>query len=331
LALVAPDEAAGIARPAKVRGKRVSKQVFVAAVFLTATVLGFWASRAHAADSQAWGLNLKAGASYDDHVVVEQIDTSAGAGDTIGNFELSAGYKFVNTKTDKFSIGYDFSQSVHAKLSSFDIQSHDLSLHGSTEIGAATLDGTYTFYHLFLGGRNLLDIHLANPGVLYRVMPRIFLRADYLFMDKSFLGVLNPRSATHHQPELEAFYFFDNPHAFVHAGADYQIENAKGLEFTYKGYSLKAGLQLPLDFISQGGKFTANYAYLHRNYDNITPAIGARRFEVRSTVKVGAEIPIVDTLALGVNYQFVDRHSDLPTANYKENIAGGTLGYALEK
>lgn len=290
--------------------------------------LYFLARPAFAADQpQSWWLNLKAGASYDDNVTVEQLDTKAGVGDSVGNFELSTGYKFLDSKTNKLSIAYDFSQSLHAKLSSFDIQSHDITLYGSTQIEGTTLDGTYAFYHLLLGDKNFLDIQMVDPGVLFSVAPQIFVRGDYLYMDKSFLGANAPRSAGHHQPEAELFYFFDQAHAYVLVGGDYQIENANGPEFTYKGYEMKTSVKVPFDFFTGDGVFTAGYTYLNRNYDNITPSIGARRFEHRSTVKLGIDVPVVDSLHFGVDYQFIDRNSNLPSANYTENVVGGALSY----
>lgn len=302
-------------------------RILAAAGSFLAAAMALGSSSASAEGTQPWWLDLKAGVAYDDNVTVEQLDTKAGIGDAVGNFELSTGYKFVDSKTDKFSVSYDFSQSLHAKLSDFDIQSHSLSLYGSTQFDGATVDGTYSYYHLLLAGRNFLDIHMLNPGVLYPVAPQIFVRGDYFYMYKSFLGADAPRSGSHHQPEAEMFYFFDQAHAYVLLGGDYQIETTNGPEFAYKGYELKAGLKMPFDFFSGEGEFTANYAYLNRNYDNITPSIGAKRFENRSTVKVGAEVPVVDRLAFALDYQFIDRHSNLPTANYTENVIGGTLGY----
>lgn len=299
----------------------------IAKFVVYATAFGLSMSAALATDEKPWSLQLKAGASYDDNVVIEQIDTKAGVGDSAANFALSAGYKFVDTKTDKLSIGYDFTQSLHSKLSAFDIQNHDLSISGSTELDGATLGATYTFYHLLLGGRNFLDLHMVNPSILVPVTSHVFVRGAYLYMYKSFLGVNSNRSASHHQPEAQVFYFFDESRAYVQAGGDYEIENANGPEFTYKGYALNTSLQLPLNVMSHDVKLTAGYTYLHRYYDNITPSIGAKRRETRSTVTAGLEIPLVNRFSFLLGDRYVDSISNLPTAKYTENVISGTLSY----
>ncbi|MDE1938434.1 MAG: hypothetical protein KGI68_05390 [Alphaproteobacteria bacterium] len=303
-----------------IRGTTAKFILFAAAFALSV-------SAAQAGDEKPWSLQLQAGTSYDDNVLIEQIDTTSGGGDVAANLALSAGYKLVDSKTDKLSIGYDFTQSLHGKLTAFDIQNHDLSISGSTQIDGTTLGASYSFYHLLLGGRSFLDLHLVNPSILIPVTPHIFVRGAYMYMYKSFLGSNSNRSASHHQPEGQVFYFFDDARAYLQAGGDYEIENANGPEFTYKGYALNTSLQLPLNVMSREGKLTASYTYLHRNYDNITPLIGAKRHETRSTFKVGAEVPLVEKLSFLLDYQHVDSNSNLPSAKYTENVISGALRY----
>ncbi len=288
--------------------------------------LGSTLSTAMAENESTWLTKLKVGASYDDNVVVEQLDTKPGRADMAALFGVSTEYRFVNSNTEKLSIGYDFSQSLHATVKAFDIQSHDVSFSNSTRVGKATIDMSYTFYHLLLGGRNLLDMQVTDPGILFPLTSQVFVRGAYLYMDKSFHDATG-RNASHHQPELDAFYFFDHARAYVLLGGDYEIENAKGAEFTYQGYALKASLQLPMNILSRAGKVTAAYTYLHRNYENITASIGTKRYELRSTIKIGAKIPIRDRLNLLLDYQYVDRKSNLPIANYTENVVDGALSY----
>ncbi|MBU6442955.1 MAG: DUF560 domain-containing protein [Alphaproteobacteria bacterium] len=283
---------------------------------------------AQAADTNPWSLGLKAGVTYDDNVVLQQTDIKTGIGDTSADFELNAGYKLIDTKTDSLSIGYDFSQNLHAKLKNFDIQNHNISIVGSTQFEGATLGASYTFYHLFLAGGNFLDLHALNPSVLVSVTPQIFVRAAYLYMGTSFLTpATKDRSASHHQPETQLFYFFDNSRAYVLVGANYQIENANSAEFSYKGYALTASLQLPIDLPVAGSKLTVGYTYLSRNYDAITPSIGVKRYERRSTVTAGVTVPLVDKLSATLDYKYMDRSSNLLTTNYSENVIGAALHY----
>lgn len=303
------------------------KRVAATKWIVFASAFGLIATSAFAKDDKPWSLNLKAGATYDDNIVIEQIDTATGVADTSADFELAAGYKLVDTKVSKLAVGYDFSQSLHSKLPAFDIQSHALSISGSMQTGGTTLSASYSFYHLFLGGRNFLDLHVVDPSVLIPVSSHVFVRGAYLYLNKSFLGTNGRRSASHHQPGLQAFYFFDQARAYVLAGADYEIEDASGPEFSYKGYALTARLQLPFEVLSRDATLKADYTYLHLNYDNITPSIGVKRFETRSTVRIGAVIPIAGGLSFLADYKYIDRNSNLLSTKYTENILSGALSY----
>lgn len=281
---------------------------------------------AMAQDSKPWSLGLKAGVSYDDNVTIQQLDVKSGIGDTIGNFEANAAYKLVDSQTNQLTLNYNFSQSLHKKLTNFDIQSHDIGFSGSTKVGGTTLGLSYSFYHLLLGGKRFLNMQVVSPSISGFIAPNVFLRGSYSYYDKQFHSVV-ARNASHHEPDITAFYFFNQSKSYVSLGGHYEIENTASPEFDYKGYALTAALQQPVAVGAREVKLNASYTYLHRNYNNITPSIGAKRYETRSTVAVSAEVPIVNRFSFIADYRYVDRQSNLSSANYKENVISGSLGY----
>ena len=281
---------------------------------------------ASAKDTKPWSLSIKAGIQYDDNVTVDQTDVTTGIGDTAAVFEASAGYKLIDEKSGSLEVGYDFSQSLHQDLSSFDIQNHGLSVSGSIDADGLTIGGMYTFYHLLLGGHRFLDMHMLSPSVAAFVTPQLYLRASYIFFDKSF-KTAPTRDATNHRPGVDAYYFFDDAKAFVSVGGHYEIENATGPEFDYNGYALVTSLQLPLEITQKPGKLKADYTYSKRNYSNVTPSIGVKRRENRSTFHAEADVPLIGGLSGIAEYQYIDRSSNLPSADYTENVITGSLKY----
>jgi hypothetical protein len=290
--------------------------------------LSLASASAHAAGERPWSLDLKAGAQYDDNVTVEQTDITTGVADAAALFEASAGYKLLNGKKNKVDVGYDFSQSLYSKENNFDIQSHSLSLTGSTTRGGVTYGGSYYFFHLLLGGKDFLDMHLISPSVAGFVRPNLYVRGWYYFFDKTF-HTAPSRDATNQQPGVAAMYFFDQSKAYVSVGGNYEIENAKGPEFDYKGYALTTALKLPLPIAGRQGRLKFEYVYSRRDYDNITPSIGVKRKETRSTLRADAVIPVTDHLSFDAEYKYVNRDSNLPIANYDENVVGGSFHYAF--
>jgi hypothetical protein len=294
--------------------------LFAAAVAVVA------ASPSYAADTQAWSLGISAGASYDDNVNVSALDVKAGKGDTITNLGLDAGYKLVDDKTNKLSFNYDFSQSLHASLKKFDIQSHELGFSGTTNWDGATLGLSYSFYHLLLGGSSFLDMHVVNPSVSGFIAPHLYLRASYFYYGKSFYTFV-ARDASHHEPHVTLFYFFNRAKSYISLDAQYQIENTTGAEYDYKGYAFTASVLQPVDLGFTTVKVKAGYTYLRLDYDNITPSIGVRRYETRSTLHASADIPLSDSLAFTLEDRYMNRNSNLLSTKYTENVISGTLHY----
>jgi hypothetical protein len=299
-----------------------------AVALFAAAVAVMAASPSYAADTQPWSLGISAGVSYDDNVNVSALDVKAGKGDTLANLGLDAGYKLVDDRGNKLSLSYNFSQSLHATLKNFDIQSHELGISGTTNWDGATLGLSYSFYHLLLAGKNFLDMHVVNPSVSGFIAPHLYLRASYFYYGKSFYTFV-ARDASHHEPHMTLFYFFNRAKSYVSFDAQYQIENTTGAEYDYKGYAFTASVLQPVDLGFTTVKVKAGYTYLRRDYDNITPSIGVKRFEKRSTIHASAEIPITDGLAFTVEDRYMDRNSNLLSTKYTENVIGGSLHYAF--
>jgi hypothetical protein len=271
-----------------------------------------------------FSLTLKAGAEYDSNVAISQISSSTGIGDAVGNASLSASYKVIEGKTFTLTAGYDFSQSLHAQLSQYDIQFHSGSIAGQLKAGKAYLGMNYSFSHILLGGQPFLDLHFTSPSVMFPVAPLIFVRPSLVYLDETFLTD-RARDAKHVQPGMQLFWFFNHAHSYLLLGGNWQREKTVGPEFTYKGYALAATLSLPLKLLKQPGKIKADFERLSRNYDNVDLAIGDKRFDRVSTFKLRAEVPLTDHLTFGLEGKHAIRHSNQSYANLPESTVGAEL------
>jgi hypothetical protein len=293
-----------------------------ASVFLMAT--------GAAAADKPWSLAVTSGMEYDTNVSVQQTDTATGVGDGAADLGLSAGYKLID-KTDgpQLAAGYDFSQNLHFKQKAFDMQTHGLSLNGSTPVGMASVGAGYDFYHLLLGGRSFLDMHMLNPSVSGFVAPGVYARASYIYFSKQFASLYANRNADTHQVGGTLYYFFMKSKAFVSGGAHYENEHTVDPQLRYGSYAANANLQLPITLENHPGKFNLAYEYSRWDYSNITTSIGAKRWENRSTVKGTAEARLVGPLSLTGEYNYIDRRSNFAMANYGESVVQGGLKYVF--
>ena len=239
---------------------------------------------------------------------------------------LSTSYKIPTSSASSITLGYDFSQSLHQTLSSFDIQLHTASISGALKVRGSSLGLSYSFSHVLLGGHPFLDMHFISPSVLVPVNSQIFVRPSFIYLDERF-PTYSTHDAKHSQPGLQAFYFFDQAHAFVLVGANYQRETTAGPEFTYRGYALDASLTLPVRVLRQESKLKASYEWLSYNYDYITPTIGVNRFDRAATFKLAAEMPILKKLSLNIEAKHIVRRSNVYFANLGENVGSAQLVY----
>lgn len=275
-----------------------------------------------------YSLELTAGAEYDSHLTVEELDIESSVGDIAAIFRLDADYKPVRSRAGELRVGYSFDQSLYAERDEFDTQTHRLSAGGSARIGRARLATDYSFYHIRLGGDPLLNMHVISPSLSGFVGDKLFARAYYSYFDKDFQRFEN-RDANTHQAGFTVNRYFNRSRSFVSIGARYDNEDAVDPALDYEGLLLTANLQLPLELAARRGKVNFGYSYRDRDYDNVTPSIGERRRENRSVFRVRSELPIVNKLSLQADYGYTDRNSNFPSADYNEHKALAALKLEL--
>lgn len=270
--------------------------------------------------------SITAGGNYDSNVSVAQTDLLTRQGDAAALLGANAQYDLIASKDGSLHVGYAFDQTLHAKLTSFDMQTHDLSVGGSVKVGGATLGADYSFFHILLGGQRFLDMHYLSPSIGGLVGKSLYLRASYTYMRKDFV-VATERNANNNQGALDAYYFFMGNKAYVSIGGNYEREKTVDPIYVYKGFKLGAKVQLPVQLFGAQSKLKLGYSYRKRNYDNVTPSIGERRHENRSVFDASADIPLTRKLSLLPAFRYVDRNSNYAFSNYVETIATASLRY----
>jgi hypothetical protein len=271
-----------------------------------------------------FALTLKMGGGYDSDVSISQINSSTGQSDTLANLGLSASYKPLDRDGKSLSLGYDFSQSLHSKLSAFDIQVHSASLTGGLRTGKAYLGLAYSFNHILLAKRPFLDMHFTSPSIMVPLSRSVFVRASHIDLDETFLTDRR-RDAKHHEPGVQLFYFWNQSRSFVLIGGNVQREKAVAAEYSFHGLGLNGSINLPLRIGKSPGKVKAAFDHVRRDYRAITPLIGAIRFDRTSTYSLSAEVPLVKKLSLGLELRRADRRSNLSVANIDETAANADL------
>lgn len=286
------------------------------------------------AGAKDWWLDVKAGVSFDDRVTVDDVDASA-ASDVAAEFEIDAGFRLYDEEQSRIEIGYDFSQTVYSDLSAFNYQEHAPSINMWTKaLGGVKLGFNYTFYHSLLDGDFFEDQHVLAPSLSAYLSDEVQLTLTYRYYDKNYNALDDARDASTHQPSADLYFYFDkSKKGYFMVGAGYTSEDTTGPAFDYEGFLGRATVQVPIDPFGLPGRLKLSYMYQKRDYDNpisLAPLPNtATREDDRQTLRAYADIEVADDLKLFADYHFMDRGSNLASADYNKNDVYLGLQYSF--
>lgn len=156
----------------------------------------------------------------------------------------------------------------------------------------------------------------------------LYLSAFYRYSDRNYNRGDDARDADNHQAGADAYWYFDRAErGYLSVGGSYTDEDALGPEFDYDAFSGRASAQWPIALFDHEGRLRLSYAYQIRDYDNITPSIGVVREEDRHTLRAYGDLDLGEHLKALIEYRYVNRDSNLPTANYTENVISTGFRY----
>ncbi|MBP6012556.1 MAG: hypothetical protein KBA31_10045 [Alphaproteobacteria bacterium] len=306
------------------------------AIVALATAAGMLAPGAVHAESQSWWLDLEGGLEATDNVAgnpaADDPDNNSGQSDIAATIELDAGYKFVDTDTTRIEVGYDFYQSLYQDQNDFNYRSHNPTFNAWTKTNGLKLGFTYGYLNSIYGEdapfEQKLSQHSFSPSVAAYLSDVVYLSVFYRYLDKNYDDLNNSRDANTHQGGADLYYYFDKPkRGYVSLGAGFTSEDTRSVAFDYDGYAARAAVQFPVDVFGKQGRLRFSYAYQRRDYDDPTSTpdvlVGPRE-DNRHTLRAKLELDITDDLKGLAEYRYVNRESNLVTADYQENV--GSLG-----
>jgi len=297
-----------------------------------------------------WSLYGELGFEYDSNVVIAPSDSDVKAAEGIsrqadGSAVLQAGgsYTLLDSNIGSLRAEYDFYQSVHFRLTGFDLQGHRVRLDAASQPGLISygVSGTYDFYALdyqsfFQEALGTPWIAVAEGGaaatqLYYTVRGRDFFRQPY---DPSRDAVDNAVGLRQYlalgsaDRVLSFGYQFDAEQTLTHGPDGGPIvcmpmqpptSGCGGRDFDYKGNQFDVGVSLPiLDVVR------AQLAYLFRledyQFPNSRLDFGPRRHDNEHQFVVALTHDLTPHVALGLDYFGVINNSNVPDFDYDRNV-----------
>ncbi len=269
-----------------------------------------------AAAVDPFSLESFAGLEYDGRIRVDELDLDQRDGDFVALVETKLRASPTGTTEDSLILGYDFSQRSHFEYPDLNRQSHRFVADGRTQIGGAEVGVAYDFLHFRLGGDALLNLQGIEPKISVPVAERTTLSASYRYQRWNFLDV-DARDSKNSLVAVGAVHRF-TPETQLTVRVRYERDNAREPRFDFHGFQLSAALQVPVRLFERQSSARLEYEYRERDYDNITPSVGARRREERSVLTATIEVPLSKRLGARSSTRLTNRNSNFPASNYEE-------------
>ena len=284
-------------------------------------------------DYTRWEVYGVAGMQYDSNVVlIPSSDAAAGAAKSALNISnqadgrgvITLGGVYIPWRTDnaELSIGYEFYQSLHFRLTEFNLQDNRPTIQGVVNVGMFQLGllARYDYYLLdidsFLQEATALPWVAINEGdvarteIFYRLRRRDFKKQTYEIRD-----------AFNHEAGFRQLFSLGAPERYVAVGYRYDHESpidAIGNVFAYDGNEVDVGggWSFPLGI-------TAELAYSYRHEDYAPESNGRRDDE--NLLLFALSKPLNEYLAVTAGYLGDFNNSNKSEFEYTRHVGSVAL------
>lgn len=274
-----------------------------------------------------WGVRLMGGGQFDDNVVLNPDGSPLPTGiarksDWRGI--ISLGVNFIPVKTERFelSAGYGAYQSLHTRLTQFDLTQNQLDLAARLRLGGALTAGlAYGLEYLQVGGHDFAVNHSISPSLTYSPRDGLATQLSYRYRDTAYkdqpmFAANHDRSGETHLAALQQKIPLGDS-VVIRAGYSYERELTARSYWDQYGSRLLAGVtaQLPLELVGD-----ASAEFVTRTYGGVYPGTGQVRRDEAWSASLVMSRPIGKNFSLTAGYYHTGNDSNLSVFTYTRSI-----------
>jgi len=274
-----------------------------------------------------WELNISVGGQYDTNVSISPDNAPLPEGvnhksDWRAVVYLNGRYTFVNSPAVEGSAGYSLYQSLHARLSDFNVTQHLLDLKGSYVINSfLKLDGFYSFEYVYLGGDGYDYAHSFSPSLTlsegngfstvleYRYRYSHFMDTD-LFTTNSFRTGSNNLVGIVQNIPLRTSIAAKAGYAHDEDAADKEYWEYKG-DKVFAGFTYSMPHRIFLDLYGE---------YYKVDYEGLNPVSDSKRKDTIRTISASLTKAYSNQVSITLGQLYVRNKSNIEDFDYKRGI-----------
>lgn len=274
-----------------------------------------------------WALNISLGGQYDSNVVLNPSGSPlpegiSGKSDWRAVMLLQGRYNIFTKEKFEGSIGYNLYQSLHSRLSDFNVSQHIFDLTATYSLSPLlSVKGTYAFEYIFVGGNGYDSAHSLSPALIitegkgystiveYRYRRDNYINSDLFFDNSDRNGSDNLVGITQNIPIL--------PSVTARAGYFHDEDSTRTDFWDYSGDKLTAGLRLSFPskiLLDLQGE------YYDVRYKGVMPSFSEKRKDRTYTVAVFATKSFSERYSVTVGELYTRNNSNIAEFEYKRAI-----------
>lgn len=275
-----------------------------------------------------WALHISAGGQYDNNVAIVSDDiplpeSVSHKSDWRAIFYLKGIYTIFSSKAFESSAGYSLYQSLHSRLSDFDLTQHLFELKGVYTLAPSVkLNGAYSFEYIYLGGDDYDYAHAFSPSLTLTEGKGISTVIDYRyryshFMDSDLFTTNSARTGSNNLIGITQNFPIGNSIA-AKVGYSHDEDSTKKDYWDYSGDKVFLGLRFSMPYRS----FLDLYGdYYKRDYDGADPAISdANRNDTSRTYSASLTKAFGDRYSLTLAQLYTRNRSNIEAYDYNRAI-----------
>lgn len=269
---------------------------------------------------------VRIGAEYDSNVSVDEVDAASEQGDYAALLDAQFEYQHKFSGNAEISLEYDFSQTLYDDFSDLNRQTHMLSADVRGKISDTDVGISYHYVDSLLDNNEFLTMKRASPYASMFLSKKLFTRLAYVYTDKQIRD-RSDRNADTDAGEFDLYWFRRGLRSYFNIGYRYKNENARAARFDYKSNSVKLRYIQRFQLFERLAKAELAWRFEDRDYSSPTPSIDQDRNDDRHRWELDLEIPVLEDAAISIYYKYSDYDSNLPRADYQQNVAGTQFVY----
>ncbi len=276
--------------------------------------------------STTYTAELVVGGEYDSNVTIDEVDLNSSQSDYGLTLEAKLGARTQLSKNTVLDLSYDYSQISYREFSLVDRKTHILG--SNLEVGLGEFDAGISYFYISsrLNNSKFLEFSRVSPSLSGFLAKKWFARGAYVYTDKTIENSRG-RNAQSNAGEVDIYYFRRGLRSYFNVGYQYKNEDARDAQYDYKSGNIKIRYIQRFELLSKIATLQLAFRYEDRNYSSDTPSIEKNRADKRERWRVDLKIPVIDKGAIQMYAGYSDYESNLPRADYTQNVVGTKFSY----